>query len=152
MSSKPDNEPIFSISPNDEQSTAPDPLLSIGLGLGASERARELVLKGLILEMREDVDKRLAAFRRGRGQPPKAISHDELRAAKIMSLRDVIGARTVSDAIQLAKQVETILVENGFLSDGARLFSHMTSEPSLVQSVSRGFRSLGTNAREVFEK
>ncbi len=47
----------------------PDPLRGVGLGLGASDRARDLVLKGIEFEWREMISEVLEAPKRQPGRP-----------------------------------------------------------------------------------
>jgi hypothetical protein len=123
----------------------------IGLGLGASLRSKELVLKGLLAEIYEQHLADAAGERRGRGRPIKETSIDIERAAAALAADDFgrdktgKGCLNQQDAINLAKEIEGILFESGHLQ--SRLFAKTTSESRLTTSVSEGIGILGERGR-----
>ena len=128
-----------------------DLFAEIGLGLGASLRAKELVLKGLLAEIYEQHLADATGQRRGRGRPTKETSVDIERAAAALAADDFWrdktgkGCLNQQDAIDLANQIEGILFESGHLQ--SRLFAKTTSESRLTTSVSEGIGLLGERGR-----
>ena len=128
-----------------------DLFAEIGLGLGASLRAKELVLKGLIAEIYEQHLTDAAALKRGRGRPKKEGSVDIERAAAALAADDFLrdktgkGCLTQQYAIDLAEEIEKHLFENGHLK--SRLFPKTTSKSRLATSVSEGVGILGERGR-----
>ena len=128
-----------------------DLFAEIGLGLGASLRAKELVLKGLLAEIYEQLLADVANAKRGRGRPTKETSVDIERAAAALAADDFwrdktgSGCRTQQDAIDLVKQIEKILLENEHLK--FCLFAKTTSDSRLTTSVSKGLGILGARSR-----
>jgi hypothetical protein len=128
-----------------------DLFAEIGLGLGASLRAKELVLKGLLAEIYEQHLADAADEKRGRGRPNKETSVDIERAAAALAADDLWrdktgkGCFTQQDAIDLAKQIEKILFESEHRQ--SRLFAKTTSESRLTTSVSKGIGILGERGR-----
>ena len=101
-----------------------DLFAEIGLGLGASLRAKELVLKGLFAEVYEQHLADAAEEKQGRGRPKKEIFVDVERAAATLAADDFWrgkigkGLLTQKDATHLAKEIEKILIESGRLRSG----------------------------------
>jgi hypothetical protein len=128
-----------------------DLFAEIGLGLGASLRAKELVLKGLFAEIYEQHLVDLAEMKRGRGRPKKETSIDIERAAAVLAADDFVRAKTGKgcltqrDATQVAKEIEKILVESGCLRSGA--FTNPPADGPLATSVSRGIGILEERGR-----
>ena len=131
-----------------------DLFAKIGLGLGASLRAKELVLKGLLAEVYEQhlADAADAAEeKQGRGRPKKEIFVDVERAAAALAAddfwRDKTGKGLLSqkDAPQLAKDIEKILIESGRLRSGP--FTKPPADGTLATSVSKGIDILGERGR-----
>lgn len=119
----------------------------LGLGFGASERAKELVLKGLLAEQMNILE---ARAKRGRGRPRKDfLNRDIERAAAVLGADDLWrdstgeGAPTQKAAIELAIQIDAILVKAG--EREAHLFG--TSFARLQTSVSKGLAELGAAIR-----
>lgn len=126
-----------------------DPLAGIGLGLGASERARELAFKGLVSELGHQFDALMEEFKPKRGNPGVDVSIDVRRAETLLSLHKNIAKRRMKTRalIELARQVEDILIREGELDRDARLFGPTTETSTLEKSASAGLKSLGLSAR-----
>jgi hypothetical protein len=122
----------------------------LGLGLGASARTKELVLKGLLAEQMSLFE---ARAKRGRGRPRKEVPNiDRERAAAVLGADDLWrdkkgeGAPTQKAAIELAIQIDAILVKAG--ARNTPLFGgEMTTFARLQTSVSKGLRELGEAER-----
>lgn len=121
-----------------------DPLGPIGLGFGSSRRARELVLKGLILEHMWALKSAMEDFKPGRGNPGVAVSKDVRRVEYLIRLRKDLGrdCPTIDDLINVAVQIETQCVQLGLTQKSDRLFTGMVEPTTLSSSVSRGLRKL----------
>ena len=146
-----------------------DPLAFVGLGLGATQRARDLVLKGLEFECQEefieseisrldaecaalaekiaDLNELLGARTGGRGRPSKGwLTIDVKRAAAVLSVDDIYRNKKGKsfsrqiDAINSAIKIEKVLFERGLLED--RLFDPMTTIKRFQDSVSAGLQEL----------
>lgn len=126
----------------------------VGLGLGASDRAKVLVLKGLEAELRELI----CQPKPFRGRPRKDTSNiDVERAAAVLSadkfLRDKFGrgARTQKEAIEVAIQIDRILCEGG--ARNQRLFDdNMVAFKRFQDSVSVGLRGIGEDGERFLKK
>lgn len=122
----------------------------LGVGLGASTRTKELVLKGLLAEQMSLFK---ARAKRGRGRPRKKVPNiDRERAAAVLGADDLWrdkegkGAPTQKAAIELAIQIDAILVKVG--ARNVPLFGgEMTTFARLQTSVSKGLRELGETER-----
>ena len=88
---------------------------SIGLGLGASDRAKELVVKGLIFESMESSKLELAAMKTPVGRPPVIVTIDMERANRVLGTAERMGRSDLSqvELINVARQVENILIGEG---------------------------------------
>ena len=146
-----------------------DPLAFVGLGLGATQRARDLVLKGLEFECQEefieseisrldaecaalaekiaDLNELLGARTGGRGRPSKGwLTIDVKRANAVLGADDLYREKRGKsfsrhiDAINFAIKIEKALFENGHLEE--RLFDPMTSTKRFQDSVSAGLQKL----------
>ena len=128
-----------------------DLFAEIGLGLGASLRAKELVLKGLFAEVYEQHLADAAGEKQGRGRPKKEIFVDVERAAAALAADDFWrgktgkGLLTQKDATDLAKEIEKILIESGRLRSGP--FTKPPADGTLATSVSKGIGILGERGR-----
>lgn len=128
-----------------------DLFAEIGLGLGASLRAKELVLKGLFAEVYEQHLADAAGERRGRGRPIKETSIDIQRAAAALAADDFWREKTgkgclnQQDAIHLAREIEKILIESGRLRSGP--FTKPPVGATQATSVSKGIGILGERGR-----
>ena len=128
----------------------------IGLGHGASDEARELVLLGLAHRLATERAKKLAQIKPQRGAPKKVLTINMQRAAAVLGaddlLRDKFGksAATQIDAIWMAIQIDAILCR----SDENRqpLFSNMTSLPGIQTSVSKGLKELSYSGKRFSKK
>jgi hypothetical protein len=124
-----------------------DALAGIGLGLGASQEARELALVGLFSRCIADIDKKLADLEPKKGRPKVIITIDVRRAAAVLGADDLwrdktgAGAQTQKAAIELATQIDRILCEAG--ERETPLFSNMITMKRFQDSVSNGLRELG---------
>ncbi len=120
----------------------------VGLGLGASGRAKELVLKGLLAELDERLKLLKEEQKRGRGRPKKDLPNIDIeRAAAILGADDLWlnltgkHAPTQKAALGLACQIDDILFQSG--NRTRRLFGGTTTEKSFQDSISRGLRKIG---------
>lgn len=132
-----------------------DPLVTVGLGLGTSRRARELIIKGLLLENEAALKNEIASMRRRPGRPASEITADVRRAEVVLRLKNGIGreCRKPNDLIGLAIQVEEILLRHGELTVEERLFDPvMVTWERLQSSVSTGLRRLGYSAKKLFRE
>jgi hypothetical protein len=126
-----------------------DLFAAVGLGHGASDRAKSLVLKGLESELSE-LRRQLKPTR---GRPRKEFPNIDIeRAAAVLGAADLWrdemgeGPPTQKAAIELAIQIDTILVKAAVRS--APLFGgEMTTFPRLQNSVSKGLANLGETRR-----
>ncbi len=143
----------------------PDLFASLGLGLGGSERAKALVLKGLLSERMAEIEKQLADMKPTRGRPNGGPSLDARRAAAVLGADDFYRNRlgkpapTQKAAIELAIQIDRLLSERdrGVIEAGKvplpkhkqhmSLFGNMTTFARLQTSVSKGLRELGQEGR-----
>ena len=121
-----------------------DLFAAVGLGLGASDRARELVLKGLAAEL----DERICQLKPTRGRPRKDTWNTDMeRAAAVLSADKLLrekfgrGARTQKEAIEIAIQIDRLLFEAG--ARDRRLFADMVAFKRFQDSVSTGLRGIG---------
>lgn len=124
----------------------------IGLGVGASQRAKDLVIKGLIAEELELINKELEKFKKGRGAPTKAFSINEIRAHKVLGARNMLqktGEQIISQKILLdvARQVENILIQYGSVLEKDRVFPKFANERTMQNSVSKGLKKLGIDLK-----
>ena len=124
----------------------------IGLGLGASDRAKELVLKGLLAELAE----RIRQLKPTRGRPRKGTLNIDLeRAAAVLGadkfLRDTRGrsARTQKEAIEIAIQIDQILFDERVRDK--RLFGNAETK-TFQDSVSKGLRDIGEDGKRFLKK
>lgn len=121
----------------------------LGLGFGASDRAKLLVLKGLEAELGE----LRRQMKPTRGRPRKEFPNIDIeRAAAVLGAADLWrdtlgeGPPTQKAAIDLAIQIDTILVKAAVRS--APLFGgKMTTFLRLQNSVSKGLADLGETKR-----
>lgn len=127
---------------------------SLGLGIGASERAKQLVLKGLIAELDEKIP---AAKKRGKGRPSKiGCNIDMERAAAVLGADDLWrdktdgGSTTQLQAIWTATKIDEILVNAGIRQK--RLFGDMVTQGRLQDSVSKGLKELKEGADRFSKK
>jgi hypothetical protein len=129
----------------------------IGLGLGASPRAKELILKGVLYEYDEQLQMLADKLKRGRGRPKKSFPNiDVKRAAAVLGADDLWrakrgkGAPTQKAAIELAQQIDEILCE----AEPGRepLFGNMTELKTWQDSVSKGLRELGEDGKGFLKK
>ena len=149
-----------------------DPLASVGIGLGATERAKELVLKGLEFELqqelqsfvqaelsrldaemaelngrRADLDKLVGGRTGGRGRPSKGwFNIDVKRASAALAADDF---HLESTGKHFSSQIEAIHlaieIETILFTHGQiedRLFDPMTSIKTFQDSVSAGLQKL----------
>jgi hypothetical protein len=122
-----------------------DLFAAVGLGLGASDRARVLVLKGLAAEL----DELICQMKPTRGRPRKDTWNiDVERAAAVLSADKLLrekfdrGARTQKEAIEIAMEIDRILFEGG--ARDRRLFDgKMVVFKRFQDSVSKGLRGIG---------
>lgn len=122
-----------------------DLFAAVGLGLGASDRARVLVLKGLAAELGELI----CQMKPTRGRPRRDTWNiDVERAAAVLSADQLLrerfgrGARTQKEAIEIAMQIDRTLFECG--ARNRRLFDDkMVAFKRFQDSVSRGLRGIG---------
>jgi hypothetical protein len=149
-----------------------DPLAFVGLGLGATQRARDLVLKGLeferqeelkafieseisrldaecaaLAEKRADLDELLGAQTGGRGRPSKGwLTIDVKRAAAVLSVDDIYrNKKGKSFSRQIDAINSAIKIEKVLFERGLleeRLFDPMTSTKRFQDSVSAGLQEL----------
>ena len=159
----------------------PDELLAlVGLGVGATQRAKDLVLKGLEVERQEELtaffekelaklvveksalkeratslDKFLALKSGTKGRPRKGwLTLDVKRAAAIIDAANLYFQRfqkkieTQEKAIEIALQIDKILVENGNREEG--LF--LSAMPAIRNSVSKGLKELSEEKDRFIEK
>ena len=125
----------------------------VGLGWGASDRAKELVLKGLVAEL----DERIRQFKPKRGRPRKGtLNIDVERAAAVLGANDLSlatcgrDARTQKEAIEIAIQIDGILFEGGVR--GKRLFGKTVTGERFQDSVSKGLHAIGEDGERFFRK
>jgi hypothetical protein len=129
----------------------------IGLGLGASPRAKELILKGVLYEYDEQLKMLADNLKRGKGRPRKPyLNIDIERAAAVLGADDLCrdkfgyGAPTIKDAIQVAKWIDEILCK---AEPGRKpLFGTMTEFKTWQDSVSKGLRELGEDGKRFLKK
>tara|TARA_R110001632_G_C11362064_1_gene419490 strand:- start:7069 stop:7647 length:579 start_codon:yes stop_codon:yes gene_type:complete len=149
-----------------------DPLAFVGLGLGATQRARDLVLKGLefeqqlelqkfieseisrldaeiaaVAEPRADLDELLGARTSGRGRPSKGwLTIDVKRAGAVLGADDLYrDKRGKSFSRQIDAINFAIEIEKVLFENGhlkARLFDPMTTTKRFQDSVSAGLQEL----------
>jgi hypothetical protein len=152
--------------------TTNDPLAIVGLGLGATDRARELVLKGLEYEQQQelqaflqtelsrldvemaelngrhaDLDKLVGGRTGGRGRPPKGwFNIDVKRAGTILAADDFYYEKKGKN---FSSQIDAIHfaieIEKILFKHGQiedRLFDPMTSIKTFQDSVSAGLQKL----------
>ena len=144
-----------------------DPLAFAGLGVGATQRAKDLVLLGLECERQEalkafsknelakltakqtalktDLDRLLGSKTGGKGRPTKGwLTNDVERAAAVIDAADWYYQRfdkkitSQKKAIELAVQFDAILVEIG--ERERKLFSN--DMRGIQNSVSKGLKGL----------
>jgi hypothetical protein len=129
----------------------------IGLGLGASPRAKELILKGLLFEFAEQEKVLTGKQKRSKGRPRKDFPKIDIeRGAAVLGADDLWrdktgkGLPTQKAAIELAQQIDRILCKN----DSARkpLFGTMTEFKRVQDSVSKGLREIGLDAERFLKK
>ena len=125
----------------------------VGLGWGASDRAKELVLKGLVAEL----DERIRQWKPKRGRPRKGTFNIDLERAagalaadKYLRKKRGRGARTQKEAIETAKKHDEILFEGGVR--GKRLFGETVTDERFQDSVSKGLRAIGEDGKRFFKK
>ena len=109
----------------------------IGLGAGSSQRAKELVILGLLSEFKT---------KKRRGRPEVIITKDMKRADRILGVIKLTGRSDLSqvELINVARQIERILIDKG--QEVEILFSeHGQSDRALKNSVSAGLKALGEN-------
>ena len=149
-----------------------DPLAFVGLGLGATQRARDLVLKGLeferqedfkafieseisrldaecaaLAEKRADLDEILGAQTGGRGRPSKGwLTIDVKRAAAVLNADDIYrNKKGKSFSRQIDAINFAIKIEKFLFERGLledRLFDPMTTIKRFQDSVSAGLHEL----------
>jgi hypothetical protein len=149
-----------------------DPLAFVGLGLGATQRARDLVLKGLEFEQQlelqtfveseisrldaeiaavaekiADLDELLGAQTGGRGRPSKGwLTIDVKRAAAVLSVDDIYrNKKGKSFSRQIDAINSAIKIEKVLFERGLledRLFDPMTTIKRFQDSVSAGLQEL----------
>lgn len=136
----------------------PDVFAWLGLGLGASERAKELVVKGLLAELDERLANLDVQRKQGKGRPRKDYPNIDIeRAAAVLGaddfLREKFGraANTQREAIELAIQFDQLLYERG-ARDRLIFGGSMTSFKRLQTSVSNGLRELGPRGERFSKK
>ena len=149
-----------------------DPLALIGLGLGATERAKELVLKGLEYEQqqalqaflqaelsrldaeiaelngrRADLDKLVGRRTGGRGRPPKGWFNIDVKRASATLAADDFHYEKKGE--HFSSQIDAIHfaieIERILFTHGQiedRLFDPMTSIKTFQDSVSAGLQKL----------
>ncbi|MFD0978213.1 hypothetical protein [Tropicimonas aquimaris] len=137
-----------------------DPLSGIGLGLWASPRARELVVKGLLFERWLQLEEEIKRLKRPAGRP-KAFDGplsniDAQRAFALWEFAHRLGAgikkRPFDPSIGVGITTRALIglakiVEADLSPDIKPLFPSMTSDATLEQSVSRGRAALGIDER-----
>lgn len=124
-------------------------LAAVGLGLGASDRAKVLVLKGLAAELGELI----CQLKPTRGRPRKDTWNiDVERAAAVLSADKLLqekfgrGARTQKEAIEIAIQIDRILFEGG--ARDRRLFDgNMVAFKRFQDSVSKGLSCIDEHGK-----
>lgn len=129
----------------------------IGLGLGASPRAKELILKGVLYEYDEQLKILADNLKRGKGRPRKPyLNIDIERAAAVLGADDFwrdkfgCGAPTIKVAIEVAKRIDEILCQ---VEPGRKpLFGTMTEFKTWQDSVSKGLRELGEDGKRFLKK
>ena len=118
----------------------------IGLGMGASPRARELIVKGMLFEKYHEIERKLSELKRKPGRPKEFISIDVRRASAVLGAAELALERnpeialTQKAAIEIAQQIDKILVEAG--ERESALFDDMTTFARIQTSVSRGLSEL----------
>lgn len=130
---------------------------ALGLELGATVRAKELVLKGIAFEYQEKLKLLAEAEKLQRGRPKKSFPNiDAQRAAAVLGANDLWRAKTGQDAptqkaaIELAQQIDQILCSAEL---GRKpLFGNMTEFKSWQDSVSKGLRKLGAAGEKFLKK
>ena len=125
----------------------PDPLRGIGLGLGASDRARELVLKGLEYEQLEIISKVLENQKRQPGRPSindKRFTKHSKRAFCLYAMAERIKkVRGIAPdeglEITLRKLIEE--TEKTFPTHG--IFNKPKDFDKMRKSIKQGCKALG---------
>lgn len=122
----------------------------IGLGFGASERAKKLVLLGFLSECQSELEEERRKLKKPRGRPPKDFPETDVqRATAVLGAADLWRDRLGEDpptqkaAIQMAIQIDEILLNAKARDD--RLFG--VSFRRLQTSVSNGLKVLGKEGR-----
>ena len=113
----------------------------------ATDRAKELVLRGYLAELDERIAAHTAAQRRGRGAPKKQFSIDLVRADRVLGVADMLSRKgiptqTARSLIDVAVQVEDILASLG-LTDTPCF--RRCSLQTLEKSVGRGLAEVGVD-------
>jgi hypothetical protein len=128
----------------------------VGLGFGASDRAKELVLKGLVAELVAELDEQIRQLKPKRGRPRKGTFNIDLeRAAAVLAADDFLrdkdgrGARTQKEAIEIATQIDRLRFKLG-LQD-KRLFG-VVSDGRYQDSVSKGLGDIGEDGKRFLKK
>lgn len=86
----------------------------------ATDRAKELALRGYMAELDEKIAAHNAVQRRGRGAPKKKFSIDVVRADRVLGAAEMLRRngfppQTVRSLIDVAVQVESILASRGLI-------------------------------------
>lgn len=128
----------------------------IGLGPGATLRAKELVLKGLTLERQEQSKLVAKSLKRKIGRPTKDISINVERAAAVLGASDLFREITGRDcptqkaAIELAQQIDQILC--GADPTRSPLFPNTVTFKTFQDTVSDGLKNFETIAHSFLKK
>lgn len=135
-----------------------DAFAALGLGLGASERAKELAIRGWLAELDERLARLDAQRHQGRGRPRKNVPNiDTERAAAVLGADDFLrertgaGAKTQKEAIELAIHFDQLLYERG-ARDRLIFGGQMATFKRLQDSVSQGLRELGEAGKRFLRK
>ena len=129
----------------------------IGLGMGASNRAKELVLKGLLYELIQEQHSLPNTVTRKKGRPKSNLPNKDVRrAAALLGADDLLrerrgkGAPTQKAALEMAQQIDKILCEND--QNRVSLFGNTTEFKTFQDSVSKGLRELGKDGERFLKK